>query len=306
MKKTLFILIPMATLLLSTTLTNLETASYQKDLEVIKKLAGNFKVEFNFTETFSSDSNYNFHPKYYNWGIEQVRIVDEKPGFISLQHLLIVNDSLVIKHWRQDWVYEEKEYWEYLKDKTWIKRKRNPEEVKGTWVQKVYQVDDGPRYESMGKWVHVNGRSYWQGECDAPLPRREFTKRKDYNVMQRRSHLELLEDGWVLEQDNKKVLRGEVDSILCLEKGIEKLTRGDYNVIPANKYWKTQELYWKDVRSAWSKHFIEKDTLRLRTMVNGKLSFQALFELGSQLCKEKYSSKEAFPQIDSTIQRYII
>jgi len=49
-----------------------------------------------------------------------------------------------------DWVYEEPEMLKYDKDNTWKNVKLNPDEVKGRWVQKVFQVDDGPRYESIG------------------------------------------------------------------------------------------------------------------------------------------------------------
>ena len=40
---------------------------------------------------------------------------------IALQHLLIVNDTIVIKHWRQDWVFENKDIYRYYKDNEWIK-----------------------------------------------------------------------------------------------------------------------------------------------------------------------------------------
>ena len=54
--------------------------------------------------------------------------------------------------------------------------------AKGTWTQKVFQVDDSPRYEGYATWVHVDGRHYWDSQTDGPLPRREYSKRSDYNV----------------------------------------------------------------------------------------------------------------------------
>ena len=33
------------------------------------------------------------------------------------------------------------------------KKKLTKKESKGKWIQKVYQVDDSPRYEGIGTWV---------------------------------------------------------------------------------------------------------------------------------------------------------
>ncbi|EPB65556.1 hypothetical protein ANCCEY_15380 [Ancylostoma ceylanicum] len=100
----------------------------------------------------------------------------------------------------------------------------DPDKAKGTWTQKVFQVDDSPRYEGYGTWVHVDGRSFWESKADAPLPRREHTKRDDYNVTGRFSHVEIFNDGWVLDQDNDKILRvaGKEDVLIAQEKGIER------------------------------------------------------------------------------------
>ena len=80
-------------------------------------------------------------------------------------------------------------------------------DVKGQWSQKVYQVDDSPRYEGTGTWVHVDGKSYWENVSNAPLPRRERTKRKDYNLMIRNNRHQITDQGWIQIQDNKKILK---------------------------------------------------------------------------------------------------
>ncbi|WP_207423099.1 DUF6607 family protein [Desertivirga brevis] len=54
-----------------------------------------------------SDTAYKFHPRYHSWGYEWVTVVEESPKKIVLQDLLVVGESMVIKHWRQDWTYED-------------------------------------------------------------------------------------------------------------------------------------------------------------------------------------------------------
>ena len=99
-------------------------------------------------------------------------------------------------------------------------------DVKGQWTQKVYQVDDSPRYEGSASWIHRDGKSYWENTTPAPLPRREFSKRSDYNVTMRGNRHEITSDGWVHDQDNKKIQK-EDDSqfVLAHEKGYSTYTK---------------------------------------------------------------------------------
>jgi hypothetical protein len=181
----------------------------EQDRQAIRALAGFYKVTFDYAETFSADTAYQFHPRYHSWGNEWAVIAEDSPRKIVIQHLLAVSDSMVIKHWREDWVYEEPAMLVYDKDNTWKKTTLTPAQTKGRWVQKVFQVDDSPRYESIGTWVHVDGRHQWQSETDSPLPRREYTKRNDYNVLRRGNNIYLTAKGWMFEQDNKSTTQGQ-------------------------------------------------------------------------------------------------
>jgi hypothetical protein len=270
----------------------------QQDKEAIKSMVGCYKVSFDFAETFAPDTGYKYHDRYREWGIEYVFLVEETDKKIVLQHLLIVNDTTIIKHWRQDWVYENTELLSYYKDNQWDKNKLKPEQVKGQWTQKVYQVDDSPRYESTGTWVHVDGRHYWEGTCDAPLPRREFTKRSDYNVMRRNSHMEVTNEGWFLEQDNQKILRANgVDIMLCEEKGMEKFTKGNYNCQVAINWWEKNKNYWADVRIVWEQVFAKYPTLKIEKKIDNTLLWEKLFKLGDEAAKKSGSNKEEILRI---------
>ena len=198
----------------------------EKDLVSIKAMCGCFEVNFNFAETFSypKDSIYQPSENKYDKALEWVQLVDSNEDFVSMQHLLIVGDVLnpyVVKHWRQDWIYENTHSFPYDVDNRWPYQYNDASEVKGQWTQRVFQVDDSPRYEGSATWVHVDGRSFWYTNADAPLPRREITKRQDYNVTLRRNHHEIFNWGWSHDQDNDKLIReaDKKDVILAQEKG---------------------------------------------------------------------------------------
>lgn len=277
------------------------------DRECIKAMCGIYKVSFSFAETFSPDTAYQFHKRYNEWGIEYVFVAEETSDKISLQHLLIVNDSVIVKHWRQDWVYENREVYQYYKNNEWIRKTITEAEARGTWTQKVYQVDDSPRYESYGTWVHIDGKHFWEGVNDSPLPRREFTKRNDYNVLKRHSRIEVLPDGWVLNQDNEKIIRSNgIDKLLCWEKGIEKFTRGNYDPTPAQKWWNKQVHYWADVRKVWAEVYAVNPALKLDKRVGDKFLFEALMELGDAQCVSKpYVRGAADTEIRKVITAYL-
>jgi len=84
-------------------------------------------------------------------------------------------------------------------------------ERRGAWSQTVYQVDDSPRYGSVGRWVHSAEASIWEGgEAWRPLPRREHSVRSDYQVLAGRNRHTILPTGWVHEQDNSKLVLTQV------------------------------------------------------------------------------------------------
>lgn len=283
-----------------------EAKKFQQDRAAIKAMVGCYKVNFEFAETFSPDTSYKYHDRKFDWGIEYVLLTEDSEKKIGLQHLLIVNDTMIIKHWRQDWVYENKELLSFYKDNEWKKESINPESIKGTWTQKVYQVDDSPRYEGFGTWVHVDGKHYWESTADAPLPRREHTKRSDYNVMKRHSRIEITATGWVLEQNNEKILRGNgVDKLLCWERGMETFTKGSYNCQPAIDWWNKNTKYWADVRSVWSEVYAASSSLQLVKKVDNQFLFEQLFDKGEAFAAPAvYNSAEARKAIQAIITAY--
>jgi len=280
--------------------------SKKQDLASIKEMCGCYKVRFNFAETFSPNKDYEFHDNYSSGALEYVIPIEESKDKIVLQHLLVINDSMIIKHWRQDWLYENTDIYSYRKDNTWQYQSLAREKVKGQWTQKVFQVDDSPRYESSGSWVHKDGRHYWESTADAPLPRREFSKRSDYNVMTRRNRQEITESGWVHEQDNDKILRETTDQLLASEKGLNTYEKvSDDQCKPAKDWWAKNSTYWKDVRIVWDELFNEKETVKLNMKIDDKILFMRLFELGDEFAVNQYDSELAKKKIKSTINLHL-
>lgn len=275
----------------------------EADREAILSMEGCHTLIFDFAEIFPKDTMGS--APYHAEGVEYVKVIENKPDFISLQHLLVINDTMVIKHWRQDWVRNAETEPNYRADKWW---EQNPApEGARLWTQKVYQVDDGPRYSGTGQWVHAAGRSYWQGEGDSPLPRREFTKRDDYNVVHRRSHIEITDAGWMFEQDNKKILRqGQTDEIIAYEKGHEEFIQQEPAACRAAlEYWDTYHAYWSLVREEWNRVYANHNTFKVQVVgPEGKL-YARLFDLGDQFLEEDLSDEETKTKIRTLISEHL-
>ena len=256
----------------------------KKDIDAIKSMCGCFEIEFNFAETFvlSNDEDYQKSKIYKAKALEWGQLVEDSKDKISIQHLLIVGSKqfpTVIKHWRQDWIYQNVDLYRFFKENTWHYVELDRSTAKKAWTQKVYQVDDSPRYEGSARWVHNNDKSYWENFTYAPLPRREYTKRSDYNVMLRGNRHEIISGGWIHDQDNKKIIRSNSeDEPIAYEKGFSTYTKvDDERCIAAVKWWDKNKLKWKSVRSHWDEIYALKSTIELNETVDGKRLYTLLF-----------------------------
>lgn len=234
-----------------------EGQKFQRDREAIRALAGDYHVQFSFRETVSFAKEYQLAASYEPDGYETVRVIQDDGAFISLQHILVGNDLWgepgPTKHWRQDWIYEPEELFEYVGHDTWRTRRLDHAERLGKWAQLVYQVDDSPRYAALSEWTHVNGVSSWTSlPTWRPLPRREITKRQDYDVLVSANRHALTPNGWVHEQDNSKLILGDSPRFLVREQGVNTYTASQaFDVQIAEQYWKETRDYWAEVRAEW-------------------------------------------------------
>ena len=159
-----------------------------KDRSSILGMAGTFKVEFAFEESLPVRKGYELHKPYQTDAEEVVVVVEDRPDFISLQHLLVVRHegaAHVIKHWRQDWQYQGEQNFQYQGDEAWKIRAVGEEDRRGAWVQTVYNADDSPRYSAVGRWDYDGeGVSLWQSEpAPRPVPLREKHLSDEYTML---------------------------------------------------------------------------------------------------------------------------
>ena len=270
-------------LVLLLVLTSSLNAQKKQDIEAIKNMCGCFEIDFKFSETFqySNDSNYSKSKNYNAKALEFARIIKDEKDHISIQHLLVMDDY-VIKHWRQDWIYQNEDLLKYDGDNNWKYTSKTKKDVKGQWTQKVYQVDDSPRYEGSATWVHIDGKSYWENSSYAPLPRREYTKRDDYNIMIRGNRHEITNDGWIHDQDNFKVVKdynSNSEVIIASEKGLNIYTRVDESKCnEAINWWDENYVKWSFVVDKWNTVYSKKDDISLRRSVEDKPLFSFLFD----------------------------
>lgn len=234
------------------------------DRKAIHAMAGTFAVNFDFRETVAIAPGYEIKKPYHEEATEYVTVVEDSPTRISLQHLLVVpgedKSNRVIKHWAQIWTWEDTDLINYHGTETkplWKKVKLTPEQVTGTWSQLVTSVDDSPRYEGYGKWVHNAGESYWESNpTHRPLPRREYTTREDYDYLLVTNRHTITPQGWIHQQDNRKVVDrdGKPPVVLAYEFGLNSYTRAERpEVVAAIDWWKENGGFWKGVRDFWTK-----------------------------------------------------
>ena len=275
------------------------------DRQAIKNMCGCYEVTFNFAETFnySQDSLYAASPNTVSYGLEWTGLITDEDNKIVIQHILQVgnpDNPSIVKHWRQDWLFENQDFYIYQGDNNWTYTHKAQNQVKGQWTQKVYQVDDSPRYEGSATWVHVDGKSFWENTTPAPLPRREYTIRNDYNITLRGNRHEITDFGWVHEQDNKKIIRqdGNDDLIIAQEKGYNTYKKvDDSRCAAAASWWKKNEGKWHIVRSKWHAIFDRKQDLSLAKQIDEKPLFQHLFS------QEKQDEKSIEVIIESFVKK---
>lgn len=281
------------------------SAQAVKDKKNIEKLCGCYNVDFKYAETFAPDKNYKFHDRERLGGTELVLPVEISDKKYVLQHLLVINDTMIIKHWREDWVYESPVLFTYQGNKQWIRQTLPAQDIKNKWTQTVWEVDDAPRYQGIGQWISNDGKTYWESTTDAPLPRREYTTRNDYNILRRGNRIVLKDDQWAHEQDNQKIRRTSGnDTLVAEEKGINAYKKAaDSKCAKAKEWWQKNGAFWNGVRAEWDNYFKNAGAIALKGKVKDKRLGQYFDELWEQwsaktitLDKVKEQVKELIPQ----------
>ena len=282
-------------------------AADPRDRQSILAMQGEYLVDFAFDETVLLQPGYERAAAMRSGGNETVIVVEDTPGKVVLQHILVDEKSgHVTKHWRQDWTFEAPSRFEFNADQTWQVRAIPSGHNKGAWTQCVFEVSDAPRYCGTGRWEYANGIATWTSDLSwRPLPRREYTKRSDYNAVSAINRHTITPNGWTHEQFNTKVLRKPdgTQVELAREFGFNdyrKTTEVDF--MPAYKYWDATRDYWAKVRTRWDAFLSKPPGVHLKTKIDGMAMIIPLFTQAGNLEEGKAVADE---EIDKVFARWV-
>ena len=294
-----------------------DLSKQERDRRAILAMAGSYRVSFDFIETLGFSSDYKPPRPYFSWGTEYVHVLENTPEYISLQHALVmyfkddkgeVLGPHILKHWRQDWTWQDHTIFQYSDVRTW--KKVEIAKPKGRWSQAVYQVDDSPRYEVMGRWSHKGGLSTWRSDnCPRPLPRREFSTRDDYNILEGVHEITLSPTGWMHVQNNRKLMLGSdgTRKYVGTELGVNR-----YEAITSPElatgfltYWEKTAPYWSDVRTVWSGLQNGQPRISLQPKVSEQKLWQHHFSRAGEIEKNGSNPEEDAQHARDTILSFL-
>jgi hypothetical protein len=275
-------------------------SALERDRRAILAMAGPYRVSFDFLEIVRFDPALKPDAPYQSWGTEYVFVAEEREDFIALQHILVMrmqleggklSDPMVVRHWRQEWRYQAETLLVYEGANTWSRRPVSAQQRRGAWAQSVFQVDDSPRYAALGRWEHGGSFSTWiSAETWRPLPRREFSVRRDYHVLVGTNRHTITPNGWVQEENNLKLVLEESGKArsavpyLAREYGVARYERiRDYDFGVGEKYFARTEPFWAEVRAAWREIERRDGRFTLRAPVDQGRLFVPFFEYAAKL-----------------------
>jgi hypothetical protein len=296
------------------------SSDFERDRRAILAMAGTYRVTFDFLEVTPFGAQDGPKAPYQSWGTEKVYVDSDTGESISLVHILEmrivqpdgkVSEPMVTKHWRQDWAYQPRSIVEYTGNDRWQRRQLGSNESAGRWVQTVHQVDESPRYASLGRWEHTGSFSTWvSGETWRPLPRREWSVRQDYQVLVGTNRHTIIPTGWVQEENNLKAALTsgrEPDPsrpYVAREYGVARYQRiRDADFAAADEYYERTKEFWGQVRDRWSKVFADRGTVTLKGPVDKLGLFQPLFAHADAIAEQgAAASKKNQEVIESALK----
>jgi hypothetical protein len=277
-------------------------SALERDRRAILAMAGTYRVTFDFLEVVSFTAQDKPIAPYQSWGTEKVYVDIDDGKFLSLVHILemrivqkdgSISEPMVTKHWRQDWYYEPTHIVEYRGRDQWQRRELSGT-AKGAWLQAVYQVDESPRYASLGRWEHTPSFSTWiSGDTWRPLPRREWSVRDDYQVLIGTNRHTVGPTGWIQEENNLKAAITEARALiqdqpyLGREYGVaryERIKEADFSA--ADDYYERTKNFWSSVRTTWREMFERQGVLTLRGPVDKLGLFVPLFARADEIAAQ--------------------
>ena len=288
----------------------------ERDRRAILAMAGNYRVSFDFLEVASFKGDGPRGQPYQSWGTERVFVDRDEPRHVSLVHVLEMHvigqdgkplEPMVTKHWRQDWRYEPAHVVEYQGSERWVRRELSAAERQGKWSQTVYQVDEAPRYGAIGRWEHNAAFSSWIGNDTArPLPRREWSVRKDYQLLLGTNRHTIVPSGWLQEENNLKAASGAAMPYVGREYGVSRYERIRGNFfIEAAKYYESTRAYWSQVLAVWDEIWNEHSTVSRKANSDQSGAYADLFQLAEDYAAGKLDLTAAKQKIRDSLSQQL-
>jgi len=285
-------------------------ARFEHDRQSILAMTGTFKVTFDMRETVPFVADYTPIPAKVVSGHEVVRVAEDTGTTIMLQHLLVATDdkgkTIIVKHWRQDWVYEPAHVMAYVSDTRWVNLDTTPAQRAGAWSQTVWQTDDSPRYGGIGVWAYDDGVARWMSDNTMrPLARRDAVRHPVYDHYMGTNRHAITPTGWVHEQDNAKIGMKDGKSVTFVhEVVLNTYTRDDkFDVAAADAYWTKTKDYWAAVRKLWDETLTRDGAITVALEPeNGTVTGPKLMGLADAIVAGKTTTKKAIAEARGIVQ----
>lgn len=281
-------------------------SDFERDRAAILAQAGQFRVRFEMRETVSFLEDYDPLEEKLSGGSEIVRVIRDEGDQISLQHILVMEHdgkAVVVKHWRQDWVYQPLNVLTYAGPDAWRLIPVSDAERTGAWSQTVWQTDDSPRYGGVGRWTYQNGLSEWtSGPTWRPLARRDAVRNPVYDRYLGTNRHILTPSGWVHIQDNIKIAEpavpgGELRAVVQ-EDVVNTYERStSWSTRPGDDYWAATRDYWAEVRAFWDAAIASGQGLTLEEeATTGVVTGPPLMDLAARIASGELDTGAAVEQ----------
>jgi hypothetical protein len=279
-------------------------SAFERDRQSILAHAGQYRVHFDMRENVSFQADYDPLEEQLSGGSEIVRVVYDQGDRISLQHILVMEHEgqvIVIKHWRQDWVYQPQTVLTYAGPNQWVLTPVPADQRQGAWSQTVWQTDDSPRYGGVGRWTYDNGLSAWTSNPTwRPLARRDAVRNPVYDRYLGTNRHILTPNGWVHIQDNVKMSgkAGGAPVAVVQEDVINTYDRSTgYSPAAGDAYWAKTQGFWAAVRQAWDDAIVAGNGVHLQQEAQtGSVTGAPLMDLAQSLADGETTEADAIAQ----------
>ena len=289
-------------------------SQFERDRQSILAQAGTMRVRFDMRENVSFRAGYEPLEEKLSAGNEIVRVVYDEGDRISLQHILVMSDDagnhMVIKHWRQDWVWQPETVLTYAGPNHWTLTPVSAEQRRGAWSQTVWQTDDSPRYGGVGRWDYTHGIAEWTSNATwRPLARRDAVRNPIYDRYLGTNRHALTPAGWVHIQDNMKMGPAEGDAAeltAIVQEDVINTYRHveNYNPAPGDAYWAATKDYWAGVRAAWDEVAVRNGGIYLEEEANrGAVTGKPLMDWADEIQAGTLTTEAGIAQARELIAR---